>query len=40
MKTNLISRTYRITREQDKKVKKAAREVSESATIRRLIDTL
>lgn len=38
--TQLIKRTYRITKEQDKKVKKAAKKKSESEVIRGLIETI
>ena len=36
--TDLIKRTYRITKEHDKKVKKHSKKVGESEYIRRLID--
>ena len=39
MKKELIKRTYRITKEHDKKVKKQKKK-SESEVIRNLIDTL
>lgn len=40
--TELIKRTYRVLREQDKKIKKAAKKSkkSESAIIRSLIDEI
>lgn len=41
LKSKLIKRTYRITPEQDKKVKKkSTKTVSESEVIRNLIETL
>jgi len=40
MKKQLIKRTYRITKDHDKKVKKQAKKKSESEVIRNLIDTL
>ena len=42
MKTNLIKRTYRISEDNEKKVKKVARKeyVSESEVIRKAIDNI
>ena len=39
-KQTLIKRTYRITKDHDKKVKKQAKKKSESEVVRNLIDTL
>lgn len=38
--TNLIKRTYRITKEHDKVVKKHAKKISESEVIRQSIELL
>ena len=38
--SDLIKRTYRITKAHDKKVKRAGKKKSESEVIRNLIDTL
>jgi hypothetical protein len=39
-KSTLIKRTYRITKDHDKLVKKTAKKKSESEVVRNLIDTL